>query len=184
MNAADVVIAIILIIGLLSGLTKGFVRGLFSLLALVLGIMIAASTYERIATSLLASVPGDRAPEIVSFALIFLVVVVAIGLLGRIISKALKLASLGWLDRLLGGLLGIVTAAIVAALLLLFAVMAGFQEQATLKESRLAPNVLRLTDIIVSFVPEDARQHFEKGYEGLRESWNSAPEPDDSQDSV
>ena len=182
MNFADIVIVIILIIGLLSGLAKGFVRGLFGLVALVLGVMIAASTYELVATSVMNFVPGDRAPEVVSFALIFLVVILAIGFLGRVISKALKLAALGWLDRLMGGLLGIVMASIITALLLLVAVMAGFGDMKTLRESRLAPNVLHLTDVIVSIVPEDARQHFETGYEDLRKSWDRASDREEARE--
>jgi len=181
MNFADVAIAIILIIGLFSGLAKGFVRGLFGLVALVLGIMIAAGTYERVSTGVLAFIPGDRAPEVLSFVLIFLVVVLAIGLLGRIISKALKLAALGWLDRLLGGLLGVGMASIVVGLLLLVAVMAGFQDQKMLKESRLAPSVLRLTDVIVTFVPEDARERFEKSYDDLRDGWDRAGDREETE---
>ena len=184
MNGADIAIALILVIGLFSGLAKGFVRGLFGLVALVLGVMIAASVHERVAESVLSFMPGDHAPQVFSFVLIFLVVVLAVGMLGRIISKALKLAALGWLDRLVGAGLGVVMGSIVAAILLLVAVMAGLGGERTLQRSTLARRVLRLTDIIVSLVPEDARSHFEEPYEELREEWEKAGDREEARERV
>jgi membrane protein required for colicin V production len=174
MNVADVVIAIILVIGVASGLSRGFIRGLFGLAALVLGVRIAAGSYDRVADSVLFFVPGDFGPEIVSFVLIFLLVLIAIGWLGRVIAKALKLAALGWLDRLAGGVLGFIMASVVIGIALLVAIMAGLERTSVLVESRLAPRMLRVTDAIVSVVPDEARGRFERGYEELRARWEAS----------
>jgi hypothetical protein len=63
---------------------------------------------------------------------------------------------------------------IIAGLLLLLAVMAGFGESDAIVESALAPRVIRVTDAIVSMVPGDARESFEDGYLKLRLQWERA----------
>lgn len=174
MNAADIVILIILLIGIISGLARGFVRCLFGLAALVLGVMIAASAYHPLAEGPLSFVPGEHGPEILSFVLMFLIVVIAVGVLGVIVSKALKLASLGWLDRLAGGVLGFVMSSIVAGVVILLAVLAGLESHRAMAGSAMAPAMLSVTDTIVSAVPEGAREPFERDYERLRRRWDLA----------
>lgn len=174
MNGVDLVILIILLIGLVSGLSRGFVRCLLGLVGLVLGIVLAAVYHGAVADAILGFVPGDRAPAMLAFVLIFLVVIIVVGLIAAAISRALKLASLGWLDRLVGGVLGILMSAIVAGLLLLLAVMAGFDDSDAIVDSRLAPRVFRVTDTIMSLVPSDAKESFEDGYLKLRLRWERA----------
>lgn len=175
MNIADLLIVVVLLIGFFSGLVRGFVRGLLGLVGLFLGIMLAAGQHARLA-GYLSFIPGDRAPEIVSFIAIFLVVIILIAVIARIVAKALKLATLGWLDRLLGGVLGAGIASVVVGVLILLAVMAGLQESKMLVESRMAPRVLRVTDLIVNVLPQDARTVVEEHYGKLRAEWEKSRE--------
>ncbi len=174
MNAADLVIAIVLLAGFLIGLSRGFVRGLLGLAGLGLGVVLAASFHEQVAETVFTFVPGEAASRIVAFVVIFLAIVILVGFIARLIAKALKLSSLGWFDGLLGGLLGLAIAVIVSGVLLLLAVMAGLQEESFLIESRLAPKVLGGTDAIVGLLPDDTRQVIEEQYEELRTEWDRA----------
>ena len=176
MNLADLVILIVLLIGFTAGLARGFVRGLLGMVGLVLGVMIAAGNYERLAALAPSFIPGERGAEILSFIVIFLVVIVLVGVVARIIAKALRLAALGWLDRLAGAALGVAMAAVVAGVLLLLAVMAGFEEEKLLVESSTAPRVLRVTDMVVGVLPSEARKSVEEHYAKLREQWDAARE--------
>lgn len=173
MNVTDVVIIVVLLIGFFSGIGRGFVRGLMGLVALVVGIMVASGTYQRLAGSALSFIPGDKGPEIVSFAVIFLVVVLLVGLIGRIISRALRQVSLGWLDRLAGAILGIVVASVILSVILLVAAMADLEDQKLLAESRMAPRVIGVTDVVVSIFPADVRLRIEEHYGKLRSKWES-----------
>ena len=176
MNLADLVILIILLIGFTAGLARGFVRGLMGLIGLVLGIMLAAGNYERLAELVPSFIPGERGAEIVSFVVIFLVVVFLVAIVARIFARGLRSAALGWLDRLVGAALGIVMSATVAGVFLLIAVMAGFEEEKLLVESAMAPRVLRVTDVVVSVLPAEARKSIEEYYGKLRTQWESARE--------
>jgi len=176
MNVTDVVIIVVLLIGFFSGIGRGFVRGILGLIALVVGILIASGNYQRLADSVLSFMPGKNGPEILGFVVIFLVVVLLVGLVGRIISRALKQVSLGWLDRLAGAILGIVVASVILSVILLVAAMADLEDQKLLVESRMAPRVIGVTDVVVSILPADARERIEEHYSKLRAKWEAGRE--------
>ena len=180
MNAADLVIWVILLIGFCSGLVRGFVRGLLGLVGLFLGIMLAAGHYERLATDVFSFIPGETGPGVVSFIAIFLAVVIVVGIIAHILAKGLRVATLGWLDRLLGGVLGVGIASVVIGVLLLLAVLAGLEESAVLVNSSMAPRVLEVTDVVVKVLPESARETVQEHCDRLRGEWEAAREREEN----
>ncbi len=175
MNWVDIIIVIILAVGLGKGLANGFVRGIFGIAALVLGIVIAAANYQEVVNTLFSRLQiGADARAILGFLLVFVVVLILVSVVGRIISKALKLASLRWMDRLAGGVLGLVMASLFTGVLLLIVGMAGLQTNAGVAKSVVAPTVIRVTDTIVVFAPDVAREMVEEHYVKLRREWEKA----------
>jgi membrane protein required for colicin V production len=175
MNWVDIIIVIILVIGLGKGLSNGFVRGLFGLAALVLGIMVAAANYEQVTEVLFSRLEvGAQGQAILGFLLVFVVVLILVSVVGRILSKALKLASLGWLDRLAGGILGVVMACLFTGVILLLVVMAGLQSNTGVARSTVAPTVIAVMDTVVTFAPDTVREMIEEHYVKLRLEWEKA----------
>ncbi|MFH1690560.1 MAG: CvpA family protein [Candidatus Eisenbacteria bacterium] len=175
MNWVDIIIVIVLAIGLGKGLANGFVRGLFGLAALVLGIMIAAANYEQVTELLFSRLEvGAQGQAILGFLLVFVIVLILVSVVGRILSKALKLASLGWLDRLAGGMLGVVMACVFTGVLLLLVVMAGLQSNTGVARSTVAPTVISVMDTVVAFAPDAVREMIEEHYVKLRLEWERA----------
>ncbi len=174
MNVVDIIIGVILLIGLVFGLKRGFVRTLFGLAGLFIGVVAAGASFAYAAENVLFFLPGDRAPEIVSFIMIFMIVFGTVIFTGQLIAKALKMASLGWLDRLAGGLLGLIMASLWTGVFLLMAVIGGLHEGRALVSSKLAPQVFSVTDVIVTVIPEGVRGGFEEDYKRLRDNWEKA----------
>ena len=174
MNGVDLIILIILAIGFISGLARGIVRTLFGLAALVLGVVAAAGSFGYFASTLFGFVSDERVAEILAFILVFLVVFCVIALIGRLLSKVIKIAALGWVDRLAGGVAGVLLASIVTGVLLLLAVLGGFHQSPTLALSTMAPRVLGVTDAIVTLIPDNVRDGFEEEYRTLRSEWEEA----------
>lgn len=172
MNWVDIIILIILVIGLVKGLANGFVRGLFGVVALVLGVVIAAGNYEQVAELVFARLQiGPQGQVILGFLLVFVIVLILVSIVGKIIAKALKLASLGWLDKLAGGVLGVAMACVFTAVLLLLIVMAGLHDNSGIARSTVAPKVVRVMDTMVAFAPDVARVMIEENYVKLRLEW-------------
>lgn len=175
MNWVDIIIVIVLAIGLGKGVANGFVRGIFGIAALVLGIVIAAANYQEVVNTLFSRLQiGADARAILGFLLVFVVVLILVSVVGRIVTKALKLVSLGWTDRLAGGVLGLLMASLFTGVLLLLVAMAGLEANAGLARSVVAPMVIRVTDTVVVFAPDVAREMVEKHYVKLRQEWEKA----------
>ncbi len=162
MNWVDIIIVIVLAIGLGKGVANGFVRGIFGIAALVLGIVIAAANYQEVVNTLFSRLQiGADGRAILGFLLVFVVVLILVSVVGRIVTKALKLVSLGWMDRLGGGVLGLLMASLFTGVLLLLVAMAGLEANAGLARSVVAPMVIRVTDTVIVFAPDVAREMVE-----------------------
>ena len=175
MNWVDIIILIILAIGLFKGLGNGFVRGLFGLAALVLGVMLAAAHSEQVTELVFSRLQIDpQGQALLGFLLVFVVVLILVSVIGRVISKALKLAALGWLDRLAGAVLGLVVSCIFVGVLLLLVVMAGLETNNGVARSTVAPSVITVMDTVVAFAPDVAREKIDEHYVKLRLEWEKA----------
>ncbi len=175
MNWVDIIIVIVLATGLVKGLANGFVRGIFGIAALVLGVVVAAGNYEQVTEVLFSRLQiGAQGQMILGFLVVFVVVLILVSVVGRIIAKALKLASLGWMDRLAGGLLGLIMACVFTGVLLLLVVMAGLQGNTGVARSIVAPTVIGVMDTIVAYAPDVARDMIDEHYLELRVEWEKA----------
>lgn len=111
MNWIDIVILCFVLLMLILGIKKGLIIGLASFVALVLGIYAAVHFTNWVDTLLAAHLGwnGHWLP-VVTFAVIFLLVVIAVMLIAKGLEKLLKLAGIGFLNRLFGGIFGILIA--------------------------------------------------------------------------
>jgi len=118
----DIAYLIILLLAVYKGFTKGFVVGLFSFIAFIIGLAAALKLSALVAHHLESSAGmADKWLPVISFALVFIVVVLLVNLGARIIRKTLSIAMLGWLDRLGGILLFICIYTIIFSVVLFFA---------------------------------------------------------------
>ena len=108
MGFLDIFLGIFLLYGLIRGLWNGFFVELASLVSLMLGIFFAIK-FSYLMKSWLQN-HGDWNPktvQVAAFALTFILVVVGISLLGKIFTKLADFAALGLINKLLGGIFGI-----------------------------------------------------------------------------
>lgn len=119
MNYLDIIICVFLIYGLARGLYKGFMIELATLIALILGVW-CAYLFSNVVTKWLIDtfdVQGNWVP-FASFFGIFVIVVILVNLLGKLLDKLIKAAALGFLNRLLGGILGVLKLALFVGILI------------------------------------------------------------------
>jgi membrane protein required for colicin V production len=122
MNYLDIILAIPLLWGFYKGVSKGIIKELASLAALIVGIYGAVHFADSIQPYLKSefSIESSFLP-IISFAIMFVGIVLVVRFVGFIVDKIIKIVALGLLSRLLGGVFGVLkTAFIISALLLVF----------------------------------------------------------------
>lgn len=119
MEVIDIIIIVLGVIGLIDGFKDGFIKELAGLVGLVGGILLARKLYLSVAVSLTPMLgTSEKTTQIIAFILIMLVVPMACSVIAWLISKLLKSVGLGFVNRLLGGVLGVAKMAIFAGLLI------------------------------------------------------------------
>ena len=104
MNWLDITIIVIGIIFGVLGLWKGAIRAAFSVAGLIGGIALAGHYYQPFAN--LLSSTGATWAKIVAYAIIMVATLVLASVIGWFIAKIVHATPFGWLDRLIGFVLG------------------------------------------------------------------------------
>jgi membrane protein required for colicin V production len=167
MNLADVLILAVLVISVVSAFVKGFFVEVFSLAGLILGLFFAAANYGAFAPWVLRLVHNHEVANFIAFLVIALLVMLLAGLAGRLLRGLLRGVGLGIVDRLMGGIFGLVKGCIVVTLVLM-GVVAFLPRQAWLDNSRLAPVFLTAAHGGSHVVPFDLGERIRQGLQTLR----------------
>ncbi|PVX52520.1 membrane protein required for colicin V production [Balneicella halophila] len=113
----DIVLLIIILWFAYKGFRNGFIVELTTFAALILAIW-GALKYRLFTTEFLhdkLGMQGDYLPFL-SFVITFLVILVAVSIIGKVITQALHIAQLGILNRLLGLIFGLLKIGIILSL--------------------------------------------------------------------
>ena len=117
MGILDIVLLLCFVPAIVKGFTKGFVIQIVNLAAILLGAFSALRFSNVLTTWLSGYVTWDKSiVYVVSFFLIVLIVIFLINLLGRLVTAAMGAISIGWLNRLLGVLFGIIKTVVLLAI--------------------------------------------------------------------
>jgi len=138
----DIAFAIIGIIAIIKGLRKGLVVALFSIIAYIIGLA-AALKLSAVAAVYLqqnVSVPGKWLP-VLSFALVFLAVVILVNWGGKFIEKAFEIVFLGWANKLAGAALYLVLYTIIFSIILFYADKIHLIKEESFQHSALYPYI-------------------------------------------
>jgi membrane protein required for colicin V production len=107
MHIIDIVLCIAGLIFFALGLWRGIIAEIFRLAALGAGFACAAFFHRALAEKLSFFAGSGAIKATVAYIAIFIAVMVVILGAGWLVRKAVQFATLGWIDRLGGGLLGI-----------------------------------------------------------------------------
>ncbi|MHB1015579.1 MAG: CvpA family protein [Desulfurivibrionaceae bacterium] len=154
MNSIDFGVLAIILIFLVRGVWIGFVRQLASLAALILGYLFAGRYYQQLSPRLSSVIHSPQLCFLVTYGLLFLAVFFGVIALGFVLKKVMSISLLGWFDRVMGGIFGLVKAGVIIPVL--FMVMSGLlaDNNPLMTGSRAAPYLFRSSGFLLSFVPD------------------------------
>jgi membrane protein required for colicin V production len=171
MNAFDLLLIAIVVALLVLGAWKGIVRLLLGATGMVAGVFLALRFEARVAPLFLRWVTTQElVARLLAFVSIVVGVSVACVVIAFLVRQMLKVATLGWLDRVLGATAGLVCALLFMGTIAVF-LTAGFPDQSNLLAgSKTAPYLVQLSRGIAKAAPPELRQKFDAGLEKLQ-SW-------------
>ena len=163
MTAADWLIVVVVLLNVVLAAMHGFFAEAFSVAGLVVGYIVAAWRYKKLAGWFMSFLKSELLAEILGFLIIFFAILILFGIAGRVARKLMKAAGLSGFDRFLGALLGIVKGGLLVAVVLM-GMTAFTPTSQMLKNSELAPYFLVVGRAAIWVAPSELRARF---YEGL-----------------
>lgn len=175
MSGLDWLIVLAVLLSVVLAAAQGFLMEVFSLAGVVIGYLLAAWEYPRVAAWYAPYVKAPWMADMAGFLTIFIAVTLLAGIAGRVARWSMQEAGLRWADRLLGAAFGLLRGILVAVVLVM--ALASFAPGTLwLSRSSLGPYLLAVGRAAVWVAPAEVRHRFQDGLKGLREQKNP-PQP-------
>src|SRR5215472_16768591 len=172
MNAFDFVVLAVVAFGAIHGLRNGLLTMVTSFVALVAALYLASVHYVETA-GIIARQFGTNPTlaTVLGYVAVFLMVFIAVQFVGGMIVSVLTMASLGWIDRLAGGVLGGAIAAAVTGLAVMLLTTVLPANAALLRNSESAPMLLAYDAMLVRYIPQEAKEAYQRNRDILIRAW-------------
>ena len=170
-NLFDGVIIIVLAYCLIRGIFRGLIKEISSLVGVLTGFYAAYSYYPLVVKFLARWISNAGYLSILSFLILFFVVFFVISILGVIINYLLKIAFLGWVDRICGALFGAIKGVLIVSVVMIPLISFLPKGATLLKDSLLAPRATLVSEKMVKVVSKDLKSAFTNNLSGLKKSW-------------
>jgi len=132
----DIVFVLLMVMAVIKGFSKGFIVAVFSLVAFVVGLAAALKLSAVVAVYLKENMHIDSwLLPVLSFAIVFVGVVLLIRIGAAVIKKMAGLVLLGWLDKIFGILLFVFSYLMIYSVVLFYATQVNLISSATANES-------------------------------------------------
>lgn len=169
MALIDWAIVIILIVSVLSAAKHGFFVEAFSLAGIVLGLLLASWNYQKLLPWIDRWVHSPGVAEAIAFIAIAIAVMVIAGLAGRLIRWSVRSIGLGWADRFIGAIFGLLKGCVLVTLGIM--AIAAFLPHATwLDRSKFAPYFLSAAHEASAVTPAQLGERIREGVKVIRDA--------------
>lgn len=164
MTIFDYAVLGVLAVSMLLSVMRGAVRELLSLAGWVVAFMAAKSLAANFAPLLPASIEDESLRMAVAFVAIFLAALLAMGLVAMLASAMIKTVGLGFVDRLLGSLFGLVRGLLIVLLVVLAAGLTALPQEPFWQKALLSKPLETAVQVMLPWLPQalSARIHYGK----------------------
>jgi uncharacterized membrane protein required for colicin V production len=186
LNGFDFVGVVLLAIGAIYGLQRGALRMVTSVVALAAAIYFA-SIYYNMAGAFAETKLGSShtVGAVIGYVVVFALIFSAVEIIGSFAIRLIHVVHMNPLDRLAGGLLGAAIAGVFGGLLVMLMAAVLPPDAALLRNSQLVPMLLAYNEMLVGYIPGDAKLAYERNRDDLMRFWvqnamkdaNPAPSP-------
>ena len=174
MNWIDLVLALVIASSVLSGLAAGFARVGVGFAAMIVGMFCGFWFYGIVAAYVIDYVTSRAIANLIGFFVILTVVLILGAILGTILAKFFKWVGLSWLDRLLGGVFGVVRGFVIAAAMVtVLLAFAPSPPPPSVVDSKLLPYVINVSDVLAAMTPHEIKDQFYATKDKVKAVWSA-----------
>ncbi|MDQ1351902.1 MAG: rane protein required for colicin production [Acidobacteriota bacterium] len=157
LSILDIVFLSIVGISVVLGIIKGFIRELFSLVFLIIGGVLAFLFYKDVGKSLMKYVKNENLTNFMGFIIIFAGVLIVGAFITYAVRKIFTFGPLKSVDRILGGVFGLVRGILVSAVIVLVFLAFPFHDE-WLTNSKIAPYLVDTIRVVVKWFPKSVTE--------------------------
>ena len=166
MNILDITIVVVLVFFLVRGIYRGFFREMGSLAGVILGIWLA-NLYQPQLTHFLGSyLPRGTFLPLISFALIFLIILVGCNLVSWWLKMLFKKALLGGADRVVGAGVALLKGVIIIYFFILMMTFFLPSKSPLIAQSKMAPVIITSYQSMINLISPDAYRRLKERFMG------------------
>lgn len=167
----DIILIIILIYCFIRGIFRGIVKEISSLIGVLGGFYAAFTYYKGAGIYLKKWISDPNYINILSFLIIFISVFLIISALGIVIKYILKIVYLGWVDRVFGGVFGILKGILIGSVLLIIFTAYLSKDSDTIKNSKLFPYFTAISDKMIKVTPKELKDEYQTKRQEIEKAW-------------
>ncbi len=172
MNGLDYFVVALLAIGAIYGLQKGALRMVTSVVSLSAAIYFASLYYNKAGAFAETQMGSSHTvAAVIGYVAVFGLIFTAVEMIGSAAIRLMHIVHMSTLDRLAGGLLGSGIAAVFAGLAVMLMAALMPPGAALLRNSQLVPMLLAYNEMLVGYIPGDAKISYERNRDDLMKYW-------------
>lgn len=160
MHWVDIVVVSIIAISVLIGLFRGLIKESISLATWILALWVGMTYGPLLAQMLPFSVGSDTVQSLIGIVILFVLVVLAGGIVNYLVGQLVDRTGLSGTDRMLGIIFGVVRGGLIVALLVLLAMMTKLPSEPWWQESATLPFFYDIAQWIRDLLPPELAKHF------------------------
>jgi len=155
MTIVDIAVLAIIGISIALGVLRGLVREVLALVAWVAAFVLSNFLAPEAARLLPQGMGSEEVRLLVSYVVVFIIVLVALSVLAVLASKLVKVVGLGVSDRAVGGVFGLVRGVLVVMILVLLAGLTSLPRQSAWREAALRGALEAAAGYVKAWLPAD-----------------------------
>ena len=157
--------AVIAIVGvsILISIIHGLAREILSLASWVVAFLVAQVYAADVALQLPAAIMQPSVRLLVGFLGVFVAVLVMMALLAMALSGLIRSAGLGFADRALGAVFGLVRGMTIVMIAVLLAGLTGLPRQPAWRHAMMSAPLVTLANMVKVWLPDDLAKHINYG---------------------
>ncbi len=170
MHWLDILIITVILFFCLIGISRGLISQIFSFAAIIGGFIAGVILYDLAGNLLIQYqlVDSTSTSLLLGFMLVVIIVFIIIQILGWFTARLIGKLKLSWLNRLAGGVVGIIIGIIVTFFLISWLNLYVIKDASAKKDSVMAPIVEEGYGIIIANIPGDLSLGYEATKKRIR----------------
>jgi membrane protein required for colicin V production len=171
-NLLDILLVIIVLASVVTGFLAGFARVGIGFIATVCGLLFGFWFYGTPAEWIHHYIKYEALSNILGFFVVLFFFTIAGAIVGKLLAMLFRWTGLSWLDRLMGGVFGLVRGGLIAVAFV--AVLLAFTPKPLpnwMIESRTLPYAIEASNLWAQLAPNALKSAFEEGMRDIRKAW-------------